>query len=543
MKIREKDFLRAVRRADPRYFSEVRERMADAALQKGKRLMKQQEKKHIVRKIAIGALIAAATLGGGYAAMVALRNNQGIFGEESRDISSMVEERDTLHLNLTDQQWNPAEYEAVVHGDNSTWFIPTEDGVYHPFAQECYASDGEREDDFIDAQNAYLETHKLRSINIPCAVSFTPSDTKESVPLCDRPNCLHNGSEYCEATTERFIHTELVSQDGVIYAAATGAQYGEKSNWKTGAYLLSYAPDGTGLDVLCDFGIDYAAICCAPVVHRGYVWCIFEKTIPNVPIDPAKGLTGSSGYVIVGYEIATGKTVEVYSCMPEAGSNRDYQMPAALTASGDRLIYLQDGGAWPSVNVKGIFSVNLVTGKHEQLVTEKYCSQFTVAGDKIYYQRFSDTNSSSKLCVYDINTRETETLIEKYTGMHIKADGEMLCMTQADYSKEDPHYSVVFTDMQGNPLGEARVPDKRVVRRIAIYGDDVYVSTHGLLSEFPGTRAGIYETWGYEGTDNRVMRCSKSALLAGNAVFETVAVTTEMIEIDMDAWRAAHPEE
>ena len=550
MKLTEERLRRAIKTADRRYYDMIAERIAESrtASRKGRRHMANTEHTHHIKKFAVGAILAAAVLGGGgIIAAVAMRGHNGGTHYDYSDVQKELHEssenavQSFPKLSLTEQQWNPAEHEAVVNGADGAWFIPTEDGVYHSFLQHTYPSDGEFMEAYMDAERAYEETHKLYGNTAAIPVFFTAADTKESTPLCARPNCLHDGNEYCEATTGQYYHSGLVSYDGVIYAAATGISTAE-SNWKTGAYLLSYAPDGTALDVLCDFGIDYAGVCCSPVIHRGYVWCIFQKTIPNEPLDPVRGMINgfSSGYVIVGYEIATGKTVEVYSSMPEAGSGKSYQLPAAFTASGDRLYYLQVGGSWPSVNVKGIFSVDLVTGKHEHIITENYCSVFTVAGDKVYYRDPSDSNSTADLSVYDIHTGETETCIKNFSGYHIVTDGEMFCIAKAEYSEYDPHYSVLLTDLQGNKLGEVRAPEGRVLRQVAVYGDDVYICTGGGLRY---ERGHVFESYGTKAQNSEVFRCSKAAILAGNAEWEAIATLQENIEIDMDAWRAEHPSE
>lgn len=550
MKLTEERLRRAIKTADRRYYDMIAERIAESrtASRKGRRHMANTEHTHHIKKFAVGAILAAAVLGGGgIIAAVAMRGPGGGTHYDYSDVQKELQEssenavQSFPKLTLTDQQWDTAAHEALAHSVDTTWFIPTEDGIYHPFVQHIYPSDGEFDDAYINAEQDYLQNHKLYGMSANVPVFFTSADTKESTPLCARPNCLHDGSEYCEATAEKYHHSGLVAQDGVIYASAIGRMTAE-NEWKTGAYLLSYAPDGTALDVLCDFGIDYANVCCEPVVHRGYVWCIFQKIIPNEPLDPVQGMVNgsSSGYVIVGYEIATGKTVEVYSSMPEAGSNQSYQTPSAFTASGDRLFYLQDGGAWPSANVKGIFSVDLVTGEHEKIITENYCSQFTVAGDKVYYIDPSDTNSSMELSVYDIRTGETETCIKNFSGYHIVTDGEMFCIAQLHYDKEDPHYSVILTDLQGSTLGEVRVPRQVTVGRIAVYGDDIYILTGGALVYQYGQ---IFETTGTDQQNREVLRCSKAAILAGNAEWEAVATLQENIEIDMEAWRAEHPSE
>ena len=533
-KHREREFLLLMKEADSRYFAEIAARRTDperfAAPRKGRHLMKK------IGKLAIiGAAAAVLLTAGGITAMVAMRGQNHDTSDTSGFDSSLPEGTErAFHLNLTDQQWDPAN--RACYTPFSVWFTLSEDGIYHNYREVFVPSDDKYDDVFWNAVNAYKQSHSPAGSGHSASesVSFTAAGQTEHLPLCARPNCLHDGNEYCEATTKQYNHSALTYWDGVLYAAATrlpGSDAGDRT--KTGAYLLAYAPDGTGLDIACDFGIDSAGIDCAPIVHRGYVWCVFSKQIFNTA-----GGTCRSGYVIVGYELATGKTVEVCSQMPEEGKE-NLAAPSALTAWGDKLIYTQMIGTWPSENTKGIFAVDLTTGKHEKL-TRLYGGPIAVAGDQIFY--WDSISSEKNLMVYDLKTGESREGM-RWRSNYFVSDGEHLIfvgMDPVNYDSKDPYDAVSIYDLDGKLLGSLKLPEHRYRGDIAVYGDDIYVITNGALepTESGSISTSIYATH----KDDVILHCSKSALLEGKAEWTTAATVQHRVEIDMEAWRGAHTE-
>ena len=540
----EKEFLRAVKGADRRFFKMAADRAADpqAFAAKygagGTRKMKSAEKKHH-KKLAWGVVLAAALVGGGgIAAAVAMRGDFGIVSEESRDMRSMVEEQhaEALSLNLTDQQWNAMQSDSY----GSTGYgcaFPTENGWYHSYDETAAPSDGELGEEFFEAQEELYPT-KLYLENLP--LMFCDGETGEDVPLCARPNCLHDGSIYCEATSNTYRRSDPVCVDGVIYASALKTlNFDElKSDGtvpkKTTAVLLSYAPDDTGITELCTFGEQYTDVICTPVVHRGYVFCIFMKINP-LEYDAAGFVTKSdSGYAILGYEIATGKATEIYSCMPKAGSGIKQDAPWTFSAGGDYLFYSIGNVKWQNINKQGIYALNLTDGSHKQLVDKE--AVFAVSGSKVYYTDFDATPNKVKST--DAATGETETLYNGSLSYSV-TDGTCIYSAEADYSREVMSYFVRVLDMTGKEVASLRVPDHQCVRRIMVFGDTVAVITDAVIAEYQGQ---IQETSAIIAKDAAVLSCSREALLAGSAEWEQACTLMKMHEIDMEAWRAEHPE-
>ena len=216
MKIREKDFLRAVKCADRRYYNEVRERIAEAALRKGERIMEQQEKKHITRKFVVGTLLAAAVLGGGgIAATVAMRGSGSIKSEFSYEQSSAAEVQQTEdipELHLTPEgtyTWqNMHGLHASMFSGAYSWFAETDSGYY--FEQSSYDEIWQ-----IDAEDS--DSYMSNAYNMRGYYAYKDKETGETVPLCARPNCLHDGNEYCVASTKAYYRSQLFSYENQLY--------------------------------------------------------------------------------------------------------------------------------------------------------------------------------------------------------------------------------------------------------------------------------------------------------------------------------------
>lgn len=391
MNKKEKAFLRALPHADSRYFAELSARIsaprAFAARQKGKAfdMKKHENTRKIIKHAFAGVLAAALLCGGGITAMVAMRGRDSgnIFDRSSSDVTSSTE-AEGLHLNLTDQQWdNAAQWFSGMGNNGSYWYTASDTGWYHQLYNTLdrvnlteKLSEEEADAVYRDFQATHLNPNNLRF------AAYSDTASGETVPLCARANCLHSGDEFCEASTEKYLHYGLVFYDGVLYAAACDSDYWNSEN----TYLLSYAPDGTGITVLARIKIENALPVGTPVIHRGYVWWIVQTHHKHTGFDTDRGAgKWNTGYVILGYEIATGKTVELYRSVPDPNSEIQYIMPDMLCAGGDWLCYsMSRSGDWHIENSGGIFAVNLVTGEHKKAAPAD-TNFFTMHGSTVYY--------------------------------------------------------------------------------------------------------------------------------------------------------------
>lgn len=327
MKIRRKDFLRAVERADKRYFDMVNRRAArarsEAAARKGRHLMKK------IGKFAIGAIVTAAVLaGGGITAMVAMRGSLGGYNKyDGSSQAEIVTAEEQVTLNLTDDTRTAAPYHTDRYAsDAMTWSAETEDGVY--FSRDVYEL-------CYDPDNT--DSFPLREMNQHAVYCFKSNATGETVPLCARPNCLHDGNEYCVASTKTYATGRFISYDDQLYMITSPLR--EDGAWGEGPCVLRYANDGTRIEKLVQFSFPYekyGSWVNDVILYRGYLFASVSLDATDYDIEGSPRCRGSA---IVCYELATGKGSILKTNMPEPGESRDCGSYGMLKGYGDSLIF------------------------------------------------------------------------------------------------------------------------------------------------------------------------------------------------------------
>lgn len=329
----EKDFLRAVKGADRSFFQQAAARAADPqgfAAQHGGKRMKSAETTRKIKRAVIGALIAAAVLGGGTIAMsVAMHGHLGGYYKydgSSIEVTETHEEPITLHL--TDEEENPAlecryytkerrwsgEYAAT------DWFVETEAGYYS-----------------LSFKVSYSDTESRQS-RIYC---YADKETGETVPLCADPSCLHDGSEYCPASTLAYSKEELFLCDGRLLTIASKS-YQQKTDYGTEVCVLEYAPDGSGITQLAkfDFGLNNCTYTVKDVCrHRGYLFALIEihRSAFTEGADGKQSSHEYTGSAVVCYELATGQPAVIHQVDPEASNAQKRFSSDVIWGRGDQL--------------------------------------------------------------------------------------------------------------------------------------------------------------------------------------------------------------
>ena len=113
------------------------------------------------------------------------------------------------------------------------------------------------------------------------ALKYFDAESGETVFVCAKPNCLHDGNEFCTATTKNYLALcEPVWLDGYVYMVA--ASYTELNKnpdncTKYPTVLLRYSPDGTEVTELTQIHFSenpYSAYA-DMIAHRGQLWINF----------------------------------------------------------------------------------------------------------------------------------------------------------------------------------------------------------------------------------------------------------------------------
>ena len=460
-KITQKDFLRAVRHADPRYFAEINERAADpkrfAAARKGSgQLMKQKEQKpRRIKRFALIAGLAAAVLGtGGIAAAVAMRGRDSYLNNNSDKMQDEIEQVKAPQLHLTDEENDPAAVPQQFWGIQ--WAAPaeTEDGWYWYGSKDAFRvipmqdENGSTWDD-ISHYNGYY---------------FKSKETGETVPLCARPNCLHDGDEFCEATSSLYNnHNYLTLFDGKLCSvAAKGVEDGEEG---CSVAVLSYAPDGTGIEELASLDLPYSY--CTAGVYCVYRGCIFAVVGIDDGIDSVNELgkpayIRRNGYTIIAYDPQSGKISRLFTSMPGEGESGVSKVPCYLFGIGDDLYFAQGringGGNDPStVGKDGIHRIDLLTGQETCLI-ESQLGQVAASRSKLLY--ISLDKIDSEMYLYDPATEEKKRVmrseVPNTNWNYFRMDEEHVYVEtwRLDDRKYPSGYGVIICDLDLHPVSE-----------------------------------------------------------------------------------------
>lgn len=529
MKLDDQTLRAAVREADSRYYDMVKRRIAEtkaeAAARKGRHLMQKQKIRRIT-KYALTAVIAAAVLGaGGIAATVAMRGAHG--GNNHTEQTVTVQSG----LTLTNQEWNDLfckSYGQYVSPQEHLWFAATDKGFYH---EQIYRTEIRTDADGNYDGYGWLDWYENLPMNH--GIVFTDSETGETLPLCARANCLHDGSDFCEASTKGYAaRSALIPYGDALYALA--AKRNDKGEYDAG-YVLAYAPDGSGITELAHFDVHpKAELIGDPVLHRGCIFAIYkdysyygEETGDEVTGEIKRQI--SSGFVVRGYELASGKTAEIFRSMPGADEGKEYDVPnGSLLAAGDRLIFSYWHAKWPSALAKGTYAVNLVTGETKalNLIGDSASTGiYDVNGTELLYDGVQTVDGAQKgvLYAYDFETAESRMLPLGTSNLtRLMQCGEYyIAETYASHGTPNTerfttYYTDTVFDSEWNQITSVQRPENAVFGNMMVHDGKLYQLYYYTRDpEIPVEKRQKSES-------AKLLCCDLSDLIAGDPHWETV---------------------
>ena len=323
----------------------------------------------MAKKKTVGAIAAALILAaGGVTAAVMLRHKTSAGTE--------IFEAGVTKLRLTDQT-DSFGLHQLTKSENGFYIM---DNWGKQFYEILYEDNG--------ANRGFIHNHPHMQVNCSSVdyLQYADLETGQIVPLCIKPDCMHDGSLYCTASTEVYSYPEPVYYDGWLYSLSTKYndlnavnEYGFPDRGEPHQVLLRYAKDGTEINELHDFGEGEGL--CRPVMHRGYLWfavsLVREGEEVENPVTGNKQKFRNGGYEIWGYELKTGKLTMLYSGMP--GENIDHVngTPWYLFGVGDYLYFAAGRDDWSGGG--GLQRISLLTGERSS------------GGKGQYYYGFSDS--------------------------------------------------------------------------------------------------------------------------------------------------------
>ena len=322
-------------------------------IQSRESIRKMEETEMAVRKMRkimwIGIAAALLAMGGTIAGIAAYAK------KHPQTINITWKNGTMLHL-TSEEHSSPYNKDYYPNPTGSVDYItPTENGWY--FRKTVFPADND---------NSIL----LGGIS---TLYYCDRATGTTVPVCAKPNCLHDGNEYCSATTKTYACSYMQYYNGNLYTVTT--KYLHPENRYSLMYpdcensddcrqvLLRYSPDGTEITELADFGCGIGATACA--INRGYVWCVVQiqekgEDIEN-PITHNTQSFVSGGWQLWGYELATGKSVLVYDASGDPTVNHVNATPDELYAYGDYIYFERVGNDWSGG--QGLSRLSLLTGE------------------------------------------------------------------------------------------------------------------------------------------------------------------------------------
>lgn len=250
------------------------------------------------------------------------------------------------------------------------------------------------------------------------AIRYYDEESGDTAYLCAKPNCLHEGSEFCTATTQNYqLCSEPAYLDGYVYVVALERQevrQNPEDCSKFPTVLLRYSADGTEITPVAQLHIDEQdyQLQAELIVHRGQLWinCAYSQWI--IAVDDAMEITDSQTYG--GYEMFCYEPeVQKLTMLDSSGEwQKDYEpyrfwQKANMKGYGDYVYFLKRKADWrDKTKGSGIFRIDCRTGLISQLVN--------IQSEKGYYYTFSSRhiyytfhkNSNTVFHMYDLETGE-----------------------------------------------------------------------------------------------------------------------------------------
>ena len=246
---------------------------------------------------------------------------------------------------------------------------------------------------------------------------YYDTETGKSIILCSKPQCLHDGNEFCAATSSKGQLYYNCLYNGYIYKINSKRTEVEDT---LVLQLLRADLQGNELSLVTDIAqfIDRYP----PKLHNVVVHCgkMFITMTTYVAED-----SGTKHLYVIDLESGEVKEINV----PDA---QKYETYAYMTADGDYLYYTTEDIKYDSINkymIRELKTVmhryNIKTGETEILsaLPDAY-SSFTVNSGIIYYTVVDRAENTFSLYAYDTAKNETKTLIENHKLDYV--DGKYL---------------------------------------------------------------------------------------------------------------------
>ena len=160
----------------------------------------------------------------------------------------------------------------------------TDSGFFYLEAPDLPAYDSEERRDILRQNTAF---GAMDYDQAPRGLRYYDAESGETVFVCAKPNCLHDGSEFCTATTQNYfaLSYPVVLDDAVYLVALDYREYLQNRDncTKYPTVLLRYAPDGTEVSEIARLYLSETPYHCYAdlIAHRGQLWinCVYSEEL------------------------------------------------------------------------------------------------------------------------------------------------------------------------------------------------------------------------------------------------------------------------
>ena len=281
---------------------------------------------------------------------------------------------------------------------------------------------------------------------------YADSAAGNDLYLCNKPECRHDGNEFCVATNEKYNIDRVGMYGGRIFATAI-----ETTDTQFKYHLLSIAPDGSALNEEVTYlTLENTGV--LPAMHVDRTQLYIHRNVAMIPVwmigDDGTGTMQYFGTAIVNLD-----TKEVTYLDEEPYSTENPEI-SEITACGDYFYYCRKGKKKTI-----LYRYNIKDGteeEHKLLVGFK--GNYAVLDDNtIVYTK----SNNEVLCVYHRDTGENEEKVnlrrwqviwyqgevangydQGYEAIDLKADGEYLYVMEKEWR-------TWYEDEEYNPIGSS----------------------------------------------------------------------------------------
>jgi len=313
--------------------------------------------------------------------------------------------------------------------------------------------------------------------------------------------CLHDGSDFCYATTEAYSFCSLAYWEDTLYALAT--KHTGNAEHPYSAVLLAIQPDGSGITEIAVLSETEYIECCEMIAHRCALWihicAAHEVASADTVLDKDMSIHFSRSD-LYHYDLSTRELTWVTGSSENA-TYANYDQINNLTGAGD-YVYFQQKGGRGSLLEKGVYRADIRTGVIEKLPLYDQLIQFTADAETIWYTRRANTPSAETAGKHELHIisasdgAETTALIPLCN--ELRTDGEYLYVLDngRNYLRYTRDGTPCGTIPKPAPTDEGGLTNYAVangmlwsIRKYAYHGENEVRFWYGIATEIAWVRA------------------------------------------------------